>query len=504
MAEFRTSFNQAIPLVDDTSLTQLVERQFSWNPDESPSSWVLINVVLAFAYRGRAQSSTHESSDYWRMSLGHTKNALNVLVDLFLRNADLPAVQGLLGLALYFQGTPNAQALFMLAASAMRLAHSIGLHKNTTADFSQSEIEERRRTFWLAFILDADISIRVGRPPVQDMEDYSTPLPSESPHDGRGIISIDGTSINFFRLLTQFAIIQRRVYRHLQTVVVTRQPKETALESAEACEKALLQWKHSFPDVLQHQRTFPPETDYAHLHVLRLYLAYHCCYASLRQLPLISSSSAPHNPRSQENLTEVDKDITALCARSLASARSALRFLPHLRLLGSSHKWNVLYFFATASVALSSEIRIHPTHELADDDLAMAHEAVEFLTAVSHEEPGTYVDFILSVCSDLEISARRAIREVRVAPAGADDGVAVDIPGNIDIAGQQQQQQQFSNYAAYNNSSLFNTDPAGLLTDPHGDLFNSQWFVPPFWNWQDMVVGVSDLPEMNRRTDDFT
>lgn len=500
MAEFRTTFNQAIPLVGDTSLTQLTERQFSWNPDESPSSWVLINVVLAFSYRGRAQSSTHESSDYWRMSLGHIKNALNVLVDLFLRNADLTAVQGLLGLALYFQGTPNAQALFMLAASAMRLAHSIGLHKNTTADFSQSEIEERRRTFWIAFILDADISMRVGRPPVQDMEDYSTHLPAESPHDGRGIISIDGTSINFFRLLTQFAIIQRQVYRHLQTVVVTKQPKDIALESALACEKALLQWRYSFPDILQPQHPSPSEPPYVHLHVLRLCLAYHCCYASLRQLPLVSPTL--DNPTSQENLTEVDKDIAALCLRSLASARSALRLLPHLRLLGPSHKWNVLYFFATASVALSSEIRIHPTHGLADDDLAMAHEAVEFLTAVSHEEPGTYVDFILSVCSDLEISARRAIHEARVvAPIGTDDNGAVDIPGNIDFAGQQQQ--QFAN-CADNYGRLFNSDPAGLLTDPNGDFLNSQWFVPPFWNWQDMVIGVPDSPEINRRTDDFT
>lgn len=493
MAEYCATFNQAIPLVYDASLTQLVERQFSWNPDEGPSSWVLINAVLAFSYRGRAQSSTHESNDYWRMSLGHIKNALNVLVDLFLRNADLPAVQGLLGLALYFQGTPNAQALFMLAASAMRLAHSIGLHKNTTADFSQSEIEERRRTFWIAYILDADISMRVGRPPVQDMEDYSTPLPAESPHDGKGIISIDGTSINFFRLLTQFAIIQRRVYRHLQTVVVTRQPKETALESAEACEKALLQWRYSFPDILQPQNPFPSEP-YAHLHVLRLYLAYHCCYASLRQLPLVSAA-----PTSRENLTNVDKDITALCLRSLASARSALRFLPHLRLLESSHKWNVLYFFATASVALSSEIWIHPTHELANDDLAMAHEVVKFFTAVSHEEPGTYVDFILSVCSDLEISARRALHEARIAPTGTNDNVA-DIPGNVGFAGQQQQQQQFANYAD-NNGGLFNNDPAGFLTDPNGDFLNSQWFVPPFWNWQDMVIGVPDSPEMNRRTD---
>lgn len=332
--EFRTTFNNIIPLVGDTSLIRLVDRQFSWNPDDSPSSWILINVAIAFAYRERAEAATEASSD-WKESLSHVKNALNVVVDIFLRNADLPAVQGLLGLALYFQGTPNAQALFMLAASAMRLAHSIGLHRNTTSGFNRSEIEERRRTFWIAFILDADISIRVGRPPVQDMEDYDTPLPVDAPYDGKGIIKTDGLSINFFRLLAQFAVVQRHIYRHLQTVAVIRQPKETALKSAMACEEALLQWKRCISDVFYPQQIFTSEPHSSRQHLLRLCLAFHLCYASLRQLPLVTS----FNLRSHEGYMDVEKEITALHLRSLDSARSALALLPYLRSLGSTYKW---------------------------------------------------------------------------------------------------------------------------------------------------------------------
>lgn len=335
VTEFLTTLNHTIPLVDDTTLIQLAERQFSWNPDESPSSWILINVAIAFSYRERAQAST-AASDGWKKSLGHIKNALNVVVDLFLRNADLPAVQGLLGLALYFQGTPNAQALFMLAASGLRLSHSIGLHKNTTSGFTPSEVEERRRTFWVAFILDADISIRVGRPPVQDVEDYNTPLPADSPHDGRGIICIDGVSINYLRVLSQFALVQRRIYQHLQTVAVIKQPKEAALESAKAYEETLLEWKSSIPDIFRRQHIFTSEPHYSHQHLLRLQLAYHSCYANLHQLLLFISSG---NPRSQESDLEVDKETTALCLRSIDSARSALALLPYVRLLGSSYRW---------------------------------------------------------------------------------------------------------------------------------------------------------------------
>lgn len=335
VGEFLSHFNHTIPIVDETSLVRLAERQFSWNPDDSPSSWVLLNVVLAFAYRERAQASS-DAEDDWQKSLGHVKNALNVLVDLFLRNADLPAVQGLLGLAIYFQGTPNAQALFMLAASAMRLSHSIGLHRNTTSGFTPAEIEERRRTFWVAFILDADISLRVGRPPVQDMEDYNTPLPAESPHDGRGIISINGNSINLFRQLAQFATVQRLVYRHLQTVTAGHQSKDMAYKSARGCEVALLQWSSSTPDIFQPESIFASEPSNSREHLLRLNLAYHCCYASLRQLPLAPLSS---NGSFNETQAEVDRDIAALRLRSIDSARSALVLLPYVRLLPSNYQW---------------------------------------------------------------------------------------------------------------------------------------------------------------------
>ncbi|KAJ6104078.1 hypothetical protein N7523_010398, partial [Penicillium sp. IBT 18751x] len=486
VASFFDNFNRTIPLVDETSLMRLVESHFSWNPDESPSSWVLFNVVLALSYRERAQASSDASTDLQK-SLGHIKNALNVLVDLFLRNADLLAVQGLLGLALYFQGTPNAQALFMLAASAMRLSHSIGLHRNTTSGFTKAEIEERRRVFWISFILDADISLRVGRPPVQDLEDYNTPLPSESPHDGKGIVSINETSVNFFRAWAQFATVQRLVYRHLQTVAINQQPKEIAFKSAKACEDALLLWRSSIPDLFRPENIFASEPFNSRQHLFRLNLAYHCCYANLRQLPLVDSSVN----RSGDSQPEVDNEIVALRLRSIDSARSALALLPYIRLLGLNYKWNVLYFFATASVALTSEIRINPTHPNSNDDLFMAHEVTSFLRDVSSGEPGTFVDFILSVCSDLESSARRTIHQTQSDGIGPATGIHRNVSGPDTGLSEQQLPTDHADNTLFNNE-------VDLLTNIDPDPVNTQWSIPPFWNWQDTFIGLPVSPEMSR------
>lgn len=334
--DFLTNFNHIIPLVDDVSFGRLVERHYSWNPDDSPSSWILLNIVLAFSYRERANASSDPSAE-WQKSLGHVRNAFNVLVDIFLRNADLASVQGLLGLALYFQGTPNAQAQYMLAASAMRLSHSIGLHRNVLSGFTPAEIEERRRTFWISFILDAEISLRVGRPPAQDMKDYNTPLPAQSPHDGRGIVSINGVSVSFFRLLAEFATIQRSVYRCIQSAAMSQQPKEMIMKSAEACEKALLSWRGSIPDSFHPDKIRPSEPNHFNHHFLRLHLAYHSCYANLSQLSILTSSLPIGD--SQETSTEIGQGIRELCLRAIDSARSAVRLLPYVRSLGSNYRW---------------------------------------------------------------------------------------------------------------------------------------------------------------------
>ena len=55
------------------------------------------------------------------------------------------------------QGTPNPQPGFFLLAAALRLAHSIGLHKRGS-DFNLNDVEteQRKRVFWIAYIMDKE------------------------------------------------------------------------------------------------------------------------------------------------------------------------------------------------------------------------------------------------------------------------------------------------------------------------------------------------------------
>jgi hypothetical protein len=54
-------------------------------------------------------------------------------------------------------GTPNPQPAFFLVAAAIRLAHSIGLHKRgSTFRLNPVEAEQRKRVFWIAYMLDKE------------------------------------------------------------------------------------------------------------------------------------------------------------------------------------------------------------------------------------------------------------------------------------------------------------------------------------------------------------
>ncbi|PWY68184.1 hypothetical protein BO83DRAFT_439094 [Aspergillus eucalypticola CBS 122712] len=504
--EYFATFNQAIPLFEEASFMRSVDRQYSWNPDNSASWWISLNIALAISYRERAHASSDPSDD-WKKSLGHVKNALNAVVDVFLRNTDIAAVQGFLGLALYFQGTPNPQALLMFAAAAMRLAQSIGLHRGNGSGASP-EAEHRRRVYWIAFILDSDISIRVGRPPVQDFEDYDTHLPTENPPDGKGVLMIDGTRMNYFRLLAQLAQIQRLVYRKLYTVTVRQESSDDVIERIKSCEDALLSWKKTLHSRLQPQRRFSCEPTYFLQHVLRLHFAYNCCYSNLYQVCVFQANAIE---RSRQG---TDEGIAPIVSRSLDAARSALALLSHVPSLGSTYKWNIIYFPAAACVPLALRILAQPAHSDAGDDLLMVQNVIGFLARTSSEEPNTYVDFVLGMCSDLERSARRAFMTAKPArnhhPAimqnNENDGPSLsshEINQNTAPNFSDTLSTPFASASAADMASAQFTNV--MQQGPYPDIgflgpstvdqaANWQWSLPPFWNWQDLVSGAPSFP----------
>ncbi|TGJ79203.1 hypothetical protein E0Z10_g9566 [Xylaria hypoxylon] len=133
-----------------------------------------------------------------------------------MRETDLVNVQILLGLVVLFWAADDSGPALVFMGTAMRLAHRIGLQvRKSSQKCSPTLALQRNRVFWIAYILDRDISLQSGLAPVQlDSEiDLDMP-PAETTDDLAGFVfAADGyTKMNYFRARVELARIQGSVY----------------------------------------------------------------------------------------------------------------------------------------------------------------------------------------------------------------------------------------------------------------------------------------------------
>jgi hypothetical protein len=339
LKDYFENFNCMFPLFHEPTFMHLVDKHYSLEPYEGSGWWASLNVALAIGHRLRVMSNVvgqEEDEVAW----AYLKNAMAVMTELTMRSNDLLSVQALLGMALFLQGTPNPQPSFFLVSAAVRLAHSIGLHKRGSGfNLNEVENEQRKRVFWIAYLLDKDICLRSGRPPAQDDDDMNVELPSENPPDHVGSIPLsdeNGKSgtMNLFRLMCQFAQIQSRVYKQLYSVKASRQSDGELLNTIGELDAQLEEWKDSIP------LDFRPEHEIkaAHtpliLHVVVLHFAYYNCLTTIHRMSVHHGywtsrlsdyaiqglNARPLNPRVFMS--------AALCVNAARTSIALIRYIP--------------------------------------------------------------------------------------------------------------------------------------------------------------------------------
>ncbi|KAK7425316.1 hypothetical protein QQZ08_008213 [Neonectria magnoliae] len=211
--KYLATFNSILPLFHPKTLLHSV-KQWYWHPRQRDHiTWAAINVALALAQR---QSDRSESVPNKSIA-EYLDNAQSVLTQVIMSDIDLVNVQVLVGLVMLFQGTQNLRPPMILIATALRLAHKLGLHtRKSSVHLDGAEALQRDRVFWIAYILDKDLSVRTKQPPIQLDADIDLDLPPEEPasDDDMGFFfTADGRSrMNFFRARVQLAQIQGGVY----------------------------------------------------------------------------------------------------------------------------------------------------------------------------------------------------------------------------------------------------------------------------------------------------
>jgi hypothetical protein len=102
--DYFENFNCVFPLFHEPTFMHLVEKQYSRDPYEGSGWWASINVALAISHRLRVMSNLVPQDEDKKAWL-YLKNAMGVLTELTMRNADLLSVQALLGMVSLFSPT---------------------------------------------------------------------------------------------------------------------------------------------------------------------------------------------------------------------------------------------------------------------------------------------------------------------------------------------------------------------------------------------------------------
>lgn len=258
------TFNSVLPLFHAETLLRLIHDSYSTAPQHrDPVAWAAINVVLALAHQLCLTDGKNSKS-----SAEHLSNAQLVLSDVALRDVRLLNVQVLVGMVIIVQGSLDLQPALILLATTMRLVHKLGLHNRaSSAHLSPAVAKQRANVFWLAYILDKDLSVRSKQPSIQLDDDIDLDLPypelDESRIESEGTVSgdsdafaptagviatADGTvKMNYFVTRIQLAVIEGGVYDYLHSTRSQKRSPEERSNALESVARALEQWKATIP-----------------------------------------------------------------------------------------------------------------------------------------------------------------------------------------------------------------------------------------------------------------
>jgi hypothetical protein len=219
---YLTTFNATLPLFHPGRLLQMVHDWYRYPGYRPRTTWAAINVVLALACRASATAGSILS----RGTAYYLHNAQIALTEVIMGETTLLDVQILIGMTVLLQGTQDLKPAAMLIAVAVRLAHDLHLHIGGIGEFDESQSLERSRVFWIAYILDRQISMRRTQPPVQRDADISLDWPSAAPDDGAGdVIDADSSAtFNVFRCQVWLAHIQGQVYDFMVASCASKRP----------------------------------------------------------------------------------------------------------------------------------------------------------------------------------------------------------------------------------------------------------------------------------------
>lgn len=269
--EYLEDFNCAIPLFDKGWVKSTFIQLYVDCGTTPRNSSLAFHIILAMAYRLRAQSPVSSIEDDLQ-GREHLKYACSQLGDLLIQEPSLTQVQCLVGIAVVIQGTSASERTAAIISAALRLIQQLCACSLSEAEVGSPEEEHQLEiVFWIAFLMEVSICLRTRQTPTINIYDDHIEQSAKRPCNLGKISTMNNDeTFDIFQSHVQLAILQTKVLASMTPPLLTKGGLYSAANSFQTLCQDFRAWRQSFPAAMSSSRmcyTFH-RSDIIHIFVL--------------------------------------------------------------------------------------------------------------------------------------------------------------------------------------------------------------------------------------------
>lgn len=268
-------------------------------------------------------------------------SAASLLYD-FIHDVSLRVVQAQMLISLYMDNATLFTSLWHLFGAIVRKAQTLGLHRDIRAigpnamsqdPMAPAQIEDRRRTFWLLYIMDNNLTIGTGKPAaLQDFDcDQALPIScNDSLQESLGLKLANGTAFSHLHAQIQLARISHQIQQRLFSVHAFTRTREEVSTIIIDLDQQLCDFWQNLPEEFRsrpdNRVAYLPSIYITHLIPL-LQLHYHNLMITIHRRKLQAWSVIDSGPSVSQEVSDIRIRVSSSHAIAVQAARASLHVI---------------------------------------------------------------------------------------------------------------------------------------------------------------------------------
>ncbi|PNY27565.1 transcriptional regulatory protein [Tolypocladium capitatum] len=396
-----SEFRQVFPLVDRVLFEETV--QLAYGPQSTPQPLEHISAkacVFAFVSIASCHFPDNDAVEYVDC-YASAKEAQMLLSD-FLEDTSITTLQTIFMLLLYESLCGRLQAGSMYHAIACRTVFALGgnviLFSPKHGDLSVQEREDRhlRMLFWLCYLLDKDIALRTGQPPIisDDFCDLTLPegyaenrfaMNVSGSHGGRSVVPYDDSQTPCLLGDLRLTLLKSRACHALYSAASLRKSDAELIRTIRELDEELESWRASIPvdfapalSVSKHTKMGADLNMAGSMLHIELHMDYHYLLNVIHRASsrcMVDWTSGPG--------TEKTFGVQSSLELSVEASRSTLIYLSAAahRVSGQAF-WFIVFYPVSALMTLFFNILRDPLDDQAIHDVELLSSASELIRSM--------------------------------------------------------------------------------------------------------------------------